>query len=361
MVIKAIIATIDNLPMLKQQIPILCDEPLSEIIVVNNGSEDDTEDWLANQDGLTVINRENLGAGPGRNAGLDAAGQFDYVLMLDGGIRPLRGGIAGMLAYMKEHSEVDVLSPEVATCYTSDKDMAHRRFVGIGHTFRQNALSGTAYALCNKRAWSGLRFSEEGPFGQPGWGVDDNEMACQWWEAGIVHLDFTGTKLYRAPSDSSTRIFRETGIWRNQYGSVYEQRNVLLAQIYPQYHDPIWHKTNLQVSCVLVGQDGYPGFAERIKALHEELKDIPHEIIFVDNASTDRTKWWLDTFALRWPHGDTTIDVETGKILRRGKQLEAIWTGNVVRVDLVERVDEETAQAMGVARARGDECRFLKA
>ena len=176
--VKVIITTLDNLPMLKKQVSILRDDPLiSEIIVTSNGSKDGTNEWLAGQDDLTAVIRENKGAGPGRNAGLDAAGEFGFVLMLDGAIRPLRGGAAGMLTYMKEHPKVDVLSPEVATCYTSDKDAAHRRFVGIGHTFQQRALSGTAYALCNKRAWNDLRFSEEGPFGQPGWGVDDNEMA----------------------------------------------------------------------------------------------------------------------------------------------------------------------------------------
>ena len=358
MVIKAIITTLDNLPMLKQQVSILRDEPLSEIIVVNNGSEDGTQEWLAGQGGLTVVNRENMGAGPGRNAGLDAAGQFDHVLMLDGGIRPLRGGVAAMLAYLERHPEVDVISPEIATCFTSDENLAYRRMVGMGNTFPQRALSSTAYALCSARAWDGLRFSEEGPFGQPGWGVDDNEMACHWNEAGIVHHDFGGVKLLRRQSGSFGRLFRETGIWPNQYGSIYEQRNVLLAQLYPQYYDPIWCKTDLQVSYVLIG--GYPAFVERIKILHEELKNTPHEIVFVDNASTDRTKWWLDTFALRWPHGNATIDAETGEILRRDEQSEAIWTGTVVRVDLAERVSDEAARAMGAEKARGSKCHFLK-
>lgn len=379
MVIKAVITTLDNLPMLKQQVAILCDETLDEIIVVNNGSEDGTAAWLGsmagmvmkqawqstsspswkrNDSGIIAINRPNYGAGPGRNAGLDVAGEFDHVLMLDGGIRPLRGGVAAMLAYLERCPEVDVVSPEIATCFTSDESLAHRRMVKMGSTFPQRALSSTAYALCNAHAWDGLRFSEEGPFARPGWGVDDNEMACRWNEAGIVHHDFGGVKLLRRQSGSFVRLFRETGIWPNQYGSVYEQRNVLLAQIYPQYYDPIWRKTDLQISCVLVGQDDYPAFVERIKVLHEELKDIPHEIIFVDNASTDKTRWWLDTFALRWPHGNTTID-PAGEILRRGEQLETIWTGNVVRVDLAERVDEEAAWALGVARARGKEVRIV--
>ena len=42
MVIKAVICTLDNLPILKKQISILRAEPIDEIIVVNNGSIDGT-------------------------------------------------------------------------------------------------------------------------------------------------------------------------------------------------------------------------------------------------------------------------------------------------------------------------------
>ena len=86
MVIKAVVCTLDNLPLLKEQVQILQREPIDEIVVVNNGSRDGTREWLDeldDKDDLVIVHRENLGAGPGRNAGLDAAGDFDYVLMLD--------------------------------------------------------------------------------------------------------------------------------------------------------------------------------------------------------------------------------------------------------------------------------------
>ena len=362
--VKAVITPLDNLPMLKEQVHILRDEPLSEIIIVNNGSEDGTTEWVADQSSLTIVNRENFGAGPGRNAGLDKAHKPDYYLLLDGGIRPLRGSVAAMLAYLNRHPEVDIISPEIATCFTTDERAAHRRMSQVDDktAFPQRALSSTAYALCRARAWDGLRFSEEGPFGQAGWGVDDNEMACRWNEAGIVHHDFNGIKVYRRQSGSFARLFRETGIWPTQYGSVYEQRNVMLAQTYPQYYDPTWCKTKLELSCILVGQDDYPAFAERIKALHEELVDVPHEVIFVDNASIDQTQWWLDTFALRWHWSNTTIDAQNGQILRLTEQKELIpvWTGNVVRVDLPERVSFADACTAGTVKARSQSVRLVK-
>jgi len=69
--VTAIITTLDNQPMLERQIEVLRAE-CGHIIVVNNGSRDGTREWLLENPmpGVSYINRENLGAGPGRNAGL---------------------------------------------------------------------------------------------------------------------------------------------------------------------------------------------------------------------------------------------------------------------------------------------------
>jgi GT2 family glycosyltransferase len=45
--IKAIITTLDNLPTLREQLDILRTDPLiSEIVVVSNGSQDGTNEFL---------------------------------------------------------------------------------------------------------------------------------------------------------------------------------------------------------------------------------------------------------------------------------------------------------------------------
>jgi len=127
--LKAIITSLDNLPLLKEQIPILRNDPLvDEIIVVSNGSNDGTNEWLATQPDLIPLIRENHGAGPGRNAGLEAAGEFDYVLMLDGGIRPLVDGTKRMLDYLERHpvtetrfKRVDVVGIDVGH-FETDKN-----------------------------------------------------------------------------------------------------------------------------------------------------------------------------------------------------------------------------------------------
>lgn len=82
----------------------------------------------------------------------------------------------------------------------------------------------------------------------------------------------------------------------------------------------------INVSCVIIGRNEYPTFVEAIKRLNCEFKDILHEIIFVNIASTDKTVWWLNNFA----------------------ELE-----NVTRVDLPKNMGVGHALNSGIDRATG--------
>ena len=77
----------------------------------------------------------------------------------------------------------------------------------------------------------------------------------------------------------------------------------------------------------------YPGLAATVKRIHAENREVSHEVIVIDNHHTADTRRWLDWFALRWPWGDTTIDPDTGKIIKRTERTEPIWSGDV----LIER------------------------
>jgi len=351
MIIKAIITTLDNLPNLRETVTVLRGEPLAEIVVVNNGSRDGTAEWLAGQDGLTVVNRENKGAGPGRNAGLDAAGGFDYALMLDGGIRPLRGGTARLVEYLERTPECDVIGVEIAD-FETDHEKAWRRWpnpILDGHTYVNERLSHTAYALCRARAWDGLRWSEAGPFGEPGWGADDDLMAYEWGEAGVVvHVvtcqckhgqECTGVHPYRRASGSFRRLYRDTGIWPNQYGSVYEKRLVWLQQEWPQRQPGLqWGEPWLTV---VVRTCEIDEMAKLIKRAHDELRkrqldydkdNVPNPYSIVawcrDGSAFSE---WAEPRRLRQHHGDAIILDEYGParaIVRRSKENEATWAGD---------------------------------
>ena len=340
--VTAIVTTLDNLPLLRRQVPILLQE-CGRVIVVNNGAEDGTREWLDQHREITVIHRENRGAGPGRNAGL---AEWDkhitpYTLMIDGGILPPVGGVEKMKTYLARHPDVHVISPEIssypdgACCFVTDEAKATPVAPDIpdNMTFQQCELSGTAYALCRAETWV-VRFSEEGPFGEAGWGCDDNDMMFRWNEAGIIHHDFNpgaGWRLYRRGAGSFARLYRETGIWPNQYGSVYEKRNVKMTQDWRKFYDPVWRAFGqIEYSFVVEGQR-YPELAATIKRLHDEYKDVSHEVIVNLNGEMDEnTRLWLDMFALRWPWGNLTINPRTKLKIPRDDKLEPIWTGDVI-------------------------------
>lgn len=364
-VVKAVITTLDNLPNLKETIDVLRTEPIDQIIVVDNGSKDGTAEWLYSLGSTTAhigvlrpqagykgnslpvarsgscvfpVIRENRGAGPGRNAGLDAAEPYDYVLMLDGGIRPLYGGTSRMLDYIKVHPGCDVLGLEIPH-FETDYEKAWRRWPDpIEKTYVNRRLSHTAYALARFRAFDGLRFSEDGPFGEPGWGVDDDEMAYRWNEAGITVHVVTNVHPYRRASGSFRRLYKETGIWPNQYGSVYEKRLVYCQQNWPQYQPGMqWGEPWLTV-VVQVGD--VQETAKLIKHAHNRLRERtfkkpwdyypnPYSIV----AWGDDLQWlrWATPRFLRQHHGDTVVLDEYGpqrKIIKRTEETEDTWTGD---------------------------------
>lgn len=331
--VTAIVTTLDNLPLLKRQVPILKLE-CGRVIIVNNGAEDGTREWLDEQEGLETIHRENLGAGPGRNAGLNLWNdQTPYVLMVDGGILPLIGGVAAMKAYLQRHEDVSVIAPEVgnerASCFTKDEAQASQRFDVIDDSFcfPQTCLSSTAYCLTTRRAWDGIRLNEDGPFGEPGWGVDDNELQYRWNEAGILHHDFTaqmGVKLYRRASGSFATLFKKTGIWPSQYGSVFEKRNVWCFQNVPDHRMLFKWPRNVEKSYIIRGLE-IPYLAQQIKAIHDNGPG-PYEIIVMTEGLSQPTLDWIETHRLRWQWGDTAI-TPAGEIVRKNGQ-EDTWTGN---------------------------------
>jgi glycosyltransferase involved in cell wall biosynthesis len=341
MLVKCVITSLDNLPLLKEQITILRNKPVDEIIVVNNGSEDGTAEWLATQSGLTVINRENNGAGPGRNAGLDMAGRFDYVLMLDGGIRLLLGGTQKMIDYLERRQGADVIGVEIAD-FETDPERAWRRWpkpIRDEDTYQNLRLSHTAYCLARFRAFDGLRFSEEGPFGEAGWGCDDDQMAYQWRDAGIVVHVVTNIHPYRRGSGSFGRLFRETGIWPNQFGSTYEKRLVWLQQNYAQYQPGIQWGEAPPERTVIIDVADLEETINFIKFWHDEFRKdrqpepwqaywLPYRIEV--RCPVERTDFleWAELRRLRQHHGDTII--VDGEIIRRNSGNEELWTGDFI-------------------------------
>jgi hypothetical protein len=340
-VIKCVITTMDNLPNNKEQLDVLRSDPLiSEIVIVNQESLDGTKEWLNEQPDVTAIHRANNGAGPGRNSGIDEAGEFDYLLLLDGGIRPLHNGTMYLLDYLDRHPEVDVVAPDWHDLET-DYEKAWRRWPGRiedGETYHHRVLSLTHYCLSRKRAWDGFRFAEHGPFGEKGWGADDDELAHRWADAVspiVVHA-VQGIRVYRRASGSFRRLFKETGIWPNQYGSCFEKRLVWLQQEQPHHGKGYqWGEPWLTV---IVKVGNVEETAKLIKLAHDELRQRhfappwnrypnPYSIVaWVPDGDNQEFLDWAEPRRLRQHHGDTII--VDGEVIRKDRKNEETWTGD---------------------------------
>jgi len=80
MKIACIIVTFNRMKMLKQCIETVERQSYTEfdIIVVNNGSTDNSREWLAGKNNIYTINQENMGGAGGFYAGVQRAYEKGY-------------------------------------------------------------------------------------------------------------------------------------------------------------------------------------------------------------------------------------------------------------------------------------------
>lgn len=90
--VAAIIVTYNRLEFLKELITALKSQTyeLNEIIVVNNGSNDGTTQWLKSQNNLKIVNQENSGSSGGQFTAMKTAYDlgYDYIWTMDDDVIP---------------------------------------------------------------------------------------------------------------------------------------------------------------------------------------------------------------------------------------------------------------------------------
>jgi len=187
-------------------------------------------------------------------------------------------------------------------------------------------------------------------------------MAYRWNEAGIAVHVTTAAHPFRAAGGSFRRLFEETGIWPNQYGSVYEQRLVHCQQRWPQYHPGVqWGEPWLTA---VVRADHDPTRAiELIKRAHDALRlrrfrtadhFNPYSVVAWCPGAGGGFLDWAEPRRLRQHHGDTVV---AGKqIIRRDRHNEPHWTGDfhLFRGDDPRDALRERAAFWGVASTHAE-------
>jgi GT2 family glycosyltransferase len=85
----------------------------AEVIVVDNGSRDGTDAFLARRSDLVVIgNQANRGVAPGRNQGLRAA-RGELVALLDVDTVPRPGAFEVLVDFLRDASDVGLVGPKL--------------------------------------------------------------------------------------------------------------------------------------------------------------------------------------------------------------------------------------------------------
>ena len=123
--IIAVVVTYNRMELLKRNIRCLQqNKPISSIVIVNNGSTDGTTEWLAAQEGLTVINQTNVGGAGGFYTGIQYAYQAgaDWIWCMDDDVFPRADCLEQLLAYAG-YEGVGILAPRrllEGRIYTND-------------------------------------------------------------------------------------------------------------------------------------------------------------------------------------------------------------------------------------------------
>jgi GT2 family glycosyltransferase len=209
------------------------------VAIVDNGSTDGTPEALGNlevgaggSDYFVQTNPTNEGISIGRNQLVEQALEWDsdYILLIDGDIEVVPFSTYVMAQYMEAH--------KVAGCigaYSGNFTRERLRCTKYLHEIDPAKVKGedpiawTQYGLFRCSMFKmGLRFEDEGPFGDPGWGFEDVDFALRMQQRGWDSRHFTGMCYLHRNVRSSWESLANQGI--NIQQAFYDRKNFLLKR-----------------------------------------------------------------------------------------------------------------------------------
>lgn len=121
----------------------------TRVVVIDNGSTDQTGEWLRGAAGVTVVtNAENRGCAAAWNQGCKAAEGADWIVVLNNDVLLPAGWLAGLLG-AAEREGLDVVSPAMR-----ERDMnypfadyAAGFMAGMGSVVRRGVAHGVCFAV----------------------------------------------------------------------------------------------------------------------------------------------------------------------------------------------------------------------
>jgi glycosyltransferase involved in cell wall biosynthesis/SAM-dependent methyltransferase len=192
------------------------------LCLTDNGSTDGTAEALQALEAETdvpctfVMNGQNLGNSIARNQIIDHAMKAgaDYLLFMDGDIEVVPFSTFAMIRYLENNGERLGCVGADSWGQTPHRHLASPCLYSATDCRIENVnlVAWTQYGLFRREVFeTGIRFDVNGPFGGPGWGFEDNDLAFQMDVKGFVnHRMFGMTYLHRAMG-SSIRELRAQG------------------------------------------------------------------------------------------------------------------------------------------------------
>lgn len=196
----------------------LMKEPdVTQVVVVDNGSTDGSKEYFRElvQHGLTLVDLpENVGPSVGRNKGIEQCDE-DYIFLLDGDILYVPGTIAEYQKILDHYTD--------AFCVGQN---SFEMVMQLGHNGTLNPIEAdlrmdTDYVISDwfPMAWTqyGLfrgdllreyRFIDEGPFGQAGWGYEDDDYFHEMKKLGYTALSVNKPLYYHEAHSGVKELIR---------------------------------------------------------------------------------------------------------------------------------------------------------
>ena len=197
--------------------------------IIDNGSEDGTFGYMVSLMPSVVTTRGNLawshraqrlpvnrGISHARNLIIqDALSRgSEFTLLIDGDIEVIPCSVITLLRYLQRYPGVGCIGPHSGG-QTRDRRAVTPQLYKIPQDKTANNIdcAWTQYGLFRTQMFQqGLRFDEEGPFGEPGWGFEDNDFCLQMHEKGWDNRFFKGATYLHRNLRSSLVNLREQGI-----------------------------------------------------------------------------------------------------------------------------------------------------
>jgi hypothetical protein len=194
------------------------------IVIMDNGSSDGTGQAISELLDLSHsdlhielhILAENEGISRARNRIIESALTLNsqYLMLMDGDIEIVPLSSYTMARYLHCHPDLGCIGA-YSSNYTVDREKAAKYL----HEIPENYVRGdircawTQYGLFRCSMFQqGIRFDETGPFGQPGWGFEDDDLCFQMLEKGWGNWYFGRMCYLHRNIRSSWPNLRDSGV-----------------------------------------------------------------------------------------------------------------------------------------------------